>query len=273
VTTSTDAPVRRSRSRRAPDTVLAEAVDIARQAAEEVADRHRDVGDHLEVLAEGERLVSHLFDCLAPGYHGWRWSVTLARAPRSRVATVCEAVLLPGPEAMLAPEWVPWRERLLPGDLGPGDLLPAPPDDERLQPGYAETGEEEADRFAVWELGLGRPRVLSPEGRRSAAQRWYDGDHGPFTAYAQAAPARCSTCGFLTLLAGSLRQAFGVCANEMSPSDGAVVSLDHGCGAHSEAVIERARGIEPLVLDETGLEQVDVRPVGSGGADEDLGHS
>jgi hypothetical protein len=25
-----------------------------------------------------------------------------------------------------------------------------------------------------------------------------------------------------------------VCANEWSPSDGRVVSLDHGCGAHSE---------------------------------------
>lgn len=27
---------------------------------------------------------------------------------------------------------------------------------------------------------------------------------------------------------------FGVCANKWSPDDGRVVSLDHGCGEHSE---------------------------------------
>ena len=44
----------------------------------------------------------------------------------------------------------------------------------------------------------------------------------------------CSSDLFLTLLAGSLRTAFGVCTNEWSPDDGRVVSMDHGCGAHSE---------------------------------------
>ena len=33
----------------------------------------------------------------------------------------------------------------------------------------------------------------------------------------------------------ALRAVFGVCANAWSPSDGQVVSLDHGCGAHSES--------------------------------------
>lgn len=267
------APPRRTRSRRAPDRVLAEAVDLARRAAEEAAERPSEVGSHREVVVEGDYLVSHLFECLSPGYRGWFWSVTLARAPRFRTPTVCETVLLPGPDAILAPEWVPWRERLQPGDLGPGDMLPAPADDPRLEPGYAATSDEDADRFAFWELGLGRPRVLSAQGRRLAAQRWYDGDHGPFTPHAQAAPGRCSTCGFLVLLAGALRQAFGVCANEMSPSDGAVVSLDHGCGAHSEAVVEPAHGSEPLVLDETGIETLDVGPVGETAPEEDLGHS
>jgi hypothetical protein len=36
-------------------------------------------------------------------------------------------------------------------------------------------------------------------------------------------------------MAGALRAVFGVCANAWSPSDGQVVSLDHGCGAHSES--------------------------------------
>ena len=69
-----------------------------------------------------------------PAYAGWRWAVTVVRAPRSKVVTVSETVLLPGPGALLAPDWVPWQDRLRPGDLGVGDLLPAPPDDERLVP-------------------------------------------------------------------------------------------------------------------------------------------
>ena len=82
--------------------------------------------------AEGERIVTHLFDCTDPAYAGWRWAVTVVRAPRTKAVTVSETVLLPGHGALLAPDWVPWHERLRPGDLGVGDLLPAPPDDERL---------------------------------------------------------------------------------------------------------------------------------------------
>ena len=145
-------------------------------------------------------------------------------------------MLLPGADALLAPAWVPWSERLKPGDLGVGDLLPTRADDVRLQPGYASTGED-ADELALWELGLGRTRVLSPIGRDDAVDRWYSGDHGPTAPIAEAAPAACATCGFLTLMAGTLRQIFGVCTNEYSPSDGRVVSFDHGCGAHSEVAV------------------------------------
>ena len=75
------------------------------------------------------------------GYRGWRWAVTVARASRAKIVTLDEAVLLPGPDALLAPEWVPWSERLRPGDMGPGDLLPTDAEDLRLEPGYA--GEDE----------------------------------------------------------------------------------------------------------------------------------
>lgn len=216
------------------DAVLGSAVDLARAAAEEVAERPELVGEHLGVVVEGERLVSHRFATTAPGYRGWHWTVTLARVPRGRSATVCEVDLLPGDDAVLAPPWVPWSDRLRPGDLGPTDLLPYLPDDDRLEPGYTATGEEDADRLAIHELGLGRVRVLSPLGRSDASERWYRGSHGPTAASAIAAPAPCSTCGFLVLMAGSFRTAFGVCANEWSPDDGRVVSMDHGCGAHSE---------------------------------------
>ncbi len=116
-----------------PDETCAQAVDLARAAAEDMAGP-AGVGEHLAVTADGDRVVTHLFGSFEPAYQGWCWAVTVARASRSKHVTVSESLLLPGPEAILAPDWVPWRERLLPGDLGPGDLLPAAPDDARLVP-------------------------------------------------------------------------------------------------------------------------------------------
>ena len=99
--------------------------------------------------------------------------------PRGKVATVCETNLVPGEGALLSPEWLPYAERLAPGDLGPGDVLPYKEEDPYLEPGFEATGDEDVDQMATWELGLGRPRVLSAEGREAAAQRWYDGENGP----------------------------------------------------------------------------------------------
>jgi len=89
------------------------------------------------------------------------------------------------------------------------------------------------------ELYLGRVRTLSLEGRDMAAERWYDGDAGPGSPLAQAAPASCTSCGFLIRLAGPLSELFGVCANGNANDDGKVVSFDHGCGAHSEITLPR----------------------------------
>jgi hypothetical protein len=88
--------------------------------------------------------------------------------------------------------------------------------------------------------------VLSLEGRDLAAQRWYDGDRGPRVPLAQSAPGRCVTCGFLIRLSGPLATVFGVCANEFANDDGRVVSLDHGCGAHSEAQLRKKQLPPPL---------------------------
>jgi hypothetical protein len=278
----------------ATDAVLVGAVDVARAAAEETASPGQ-VGEHLGADAEGERLVTHRFACLDPAYQGWHWAVTVARVPRGRSVTVCDSVLLPGPAALLAKAWVPWSQRLAPGDLGVGDLLPTDADDDRLEPGYAAAGpdtrdgdadgiDDDTDRVALWELGLGRPRVLSPLGRDDAVDRWYSGDSGPTAPVAEAAPAQCATCGFVTPLAGSLRRVFGVCANAYSPSDGRVVSYDHGCGAHSElAVMPAPVDITPPLVDELGYDVVAVRPAdhppgsvddaADTGDTEELGHS
>ncbi len=93
--------------------------------------------------------------------------------------------------------------------------------------------------------------MLSRYGLHAAADRWEE-SYGPKSPMAQAAPANCMSCGFLVPLAGSLRQAFGVCANEYSPADGHVVSLAFGCGGHSEAaVMPRTPQPPPPVVDET----------------------
>ncbi len=208
------------------------AIELARHALEEVTDPIT-VGEYVVAAPDAERLVTHLFDCTLSGYRGWRWAVTLSRVPRGRTATVCEMALLPGEEALLAPAWVPWAERLEPGDISRSDRLPRKETDERLEPGWEATGED-ADAVALDELDLGRPRVLSAQGVASAAERWYGGDHGPDAEGVRKAHATCSTCGFFVPMAGALRAIFGVCANEWAADDGSVVSLDHGCGAHSE---------------------------------------
>ena len=217
------------------DATLRAASDVARAALDGIAEAGT-VGEHLEMVMDGERLATHYFACTSLGYRGWRWAVSVARVSRSKVATVCETNLVPGAGSVLSPQWLPYAERLAPGDVGAGDVLPYKADDPYLVAGFEASGEEDVDALAFFELGLGRPRVLSSEGREAAAERWYDGEHGPQAEVAQKAPARCSTCGYFVPMAGALRAVFGVCASEWSPSDGAVVSLDHGCGAHSENV-------------------------------------
>ena len=289
-----------------PDQACADAVDLARAAAEDDAGPGQ-VGPHVGIEVESDRVVTHQFACLNPAYVGWRWAVTVSRAARAKVVTVSESVLLPGPDSLLAPDWVPWTERVRPGDLKAGDLMPASSDDERLVPVVAITGEPgllDWDEDDAWRLGFEpgagpgdepgpsesgqsesgpsetvpgpaeeaaalpaspgstrarsrrkpaqsqaraqsvgvlRPtRVLSAVGRDEAAIRWHGGDQGPGSPLASAAPAHCLTCGFMVRLSGPLGRVFGACANEFAPDDGKVVSVDHGCGAHSDGEVRAA---------------------------------
>jgi len=240
------------------DPILGGAVDVARRVAREAAGAK--VGAHLGAEQETDFGVSHAFASNDPAYVGWRWVVTLSRADGTETVTVDDVVLLPGEGALLAPEWVPWSERVQPGDLAPGDLLPPVPDDLRLVPSYTEESAELAAE-TFWELGLGRPRTLSFEGRATTADRWYDGEHGPFTPMARQAPGQCLDCAFRVPLGGALSQVFGVCANAFAPDDGKVVALDHGCGAHSEVVVESPHdsGAGMVVEDEV-LELVSLGP-------------
>ncbi len=234
--------------------ILADAVDLARSALLDL--EPTGVGVHLGVRAEDECAATHCFEATLPGYHGWQWAVVVAAAPDTDRVTVSESALLPGPDALIAPEFVPWEQRIRPGDLAPGDLLAPPADDPRLVPGYTATGDPEIDEVA-YQVGLGRKQVLSLEGRAEAAQRWYE-EFGPDSDMAKAAPASCETCGFYVPLAGALRAAFGVCANAMG-ADGHVVHLGYGCGAHSETALPTGAG-SPLyeAYDDAAVEVVQV---------------
>ena len=116
-----------------PDAFLAAAVDVARAAIEGIAPAEQ-IGRHLAAKSEGDRLVTHLFESKLPGYGGWQWYAVLTRNSRSKVATVDELGLLPSDDSILAPEWIPWAERVRPGDEQGEDELTAaagvaPPED------------------------------------------------------------------------------------------------------------------------------------------------
>ena len=251
-----------------PDDVLTSAADLARAAVLEIAPADH-VGDHVGVTLEPDGLATHTFACLASGYRGWAWAVTVAVVPHGAAATVSEVLLLPGADAILAPSWTPWTERVRPGDLGPGDLYPTSPEDPRLEPGFGGGDAlEEADetsstaaplRPEQWELGLGRETVLSPYGRGVAADRWFDGDFGPDAPMAKAAPGQCRGCGFLLPIGGLIGQAFGLCANEFG-ADGRVVALGYGCGAHSSVREIEGTGVPvtDIAVDENVLDVLDL---------------
>jgi hypothetical protein len=262
VTTLATATARRVKA----DSALVAAVDTARAALLEDVDDAADVGEHLGAVAEGERVVTHLFACSRKGYVGWRWSVTVTRATRQKVVTVDEVALIPGEDAIVAPAWVPYRERIQPGDLSPGDLLPVSDEDPRLVPTYSfgddplDSDEKAQIRQVAQDLGLGRVRTLSVEGRELAAQRWYDGDGGPDSPLAQSAPHHCRSCGFLMRISGPLSETFGVCANGDANDDGRIVSTDHGCGAHSEVRLAKKHEPQPLpdpVFDTLTVDEVE----------------
>ncbi|MCH9641798.1 MAG: DUF3027 domain-containing protein [Actinomycetia bacterium] len=211
--------------------LLTGAVDEARAAIVEFSGEDT-VGDYLGAGFDGPAAATHRFLAELPGYRGWQWAVVVAACPGAARATISEVVLVPGPTALLAPDWVPWDQRVRPGDLGPGDLLAPPADDPRLVPGYLASGDPEIDEVAA-EIGLGRRRVLGLRGRTDAAQRWHDGENGPGSAMAKATRRTCRDCGFYVPVRGALGLMFGVCANEFA-SDGQVVDAEYGCGAHSD---------------------------------------
>ncbi|GBL28545.1 uncharacterized protein Mb0901 [Actinomycetota bacterium] len=165
-----------------------DAKNLAHSAIFEHAEKREHVGSFISAEFDDEnRVATYLFNANLVGYKGWRWCVTVAKVDADATPTVCDVVVLPGPDALLAPEWIPYRDRIQPGDVGVGDIVPSSLDDARLVPGQsALPHDEDLDTAMAVELGFGRARVMSIEGRDQAAKRWYDGDRGPQAPLAQA---------------------------------------------------------------------------------------
>lgn len=197
------------------------AVQVARAALEELGEG--GIGKHIGVAGMNKFVATHRFEAHVPGYPGWEWHAVLACAAGSRSVTVNEVALVPGGDALQAPEWVPYAERVRPGDLGPGDLMPPLPGDERL----------DADGS------------LSQAGLEDAKRRWRTGEWGPNSDMAAAAPLQCKTCAFMLPLLPN----FGVCANEYS-ADGRVVHATYGCGAHSKTKATEETPEAPSAFDD-----------------------
>jgi hypothetical protein len=84
---------------------------FAYNAAVEASSR-KDVGFFIDSIEEDEGVVTYLFEGKLKGYVGWRWSVSVFQGEGDVPATISEVLLVPGPESLLAPDWVPWSERL-----------------------------------------------------------------------------------------------------------------------------------------------------------------
>src|SRR6478736_6761342 len=128
-----------------PDAFLAAAVDAARTAVEGIAPAEQ-IGRHLGAKSEGDRLVTHLFESKLPGYGGWQWYAVLTRNSRSKVVTVDELGLLPSEDSILAPEWVPWAERVRPEDAQQDEAAEAPSGSEA--PSQASDADQQDDADA-----------------------------------------------------------------------------------------------------------------------------
>lgn len=198
----------------------AKALSVARHALEELGEG--GVGAHIGVRNVSETSATHRFVADVPGYNGWEWNVVVACASGSCWVTVSELALVPGQEALQAPDWVPYHQRVQPGDLGPNDFMPPRPDDPRL----TEDPEQAAYDF-------GTPKKLTKTGIQTASARWKGGAFGPSSEYAKKAVHNCGGCAFYFPLAEPVGNDFGVCVNEYS-ADGRVVHTTYGCGAHTD---------------------------------------
>ena len=217
------------------------------------------IGDHLEVVADADLIATHLFACTKPGYVGWRWAVNVTRVADSDVVTVNETVLL-GTGPSLSPS----------GSHGTSELPPVTLESEMCCrphlttfgyfpdiPASIRRHRDDDLRPVLWELGLGRVRVLSVEGRGKPPNVGRMATTVPNSPIAKAATDQCSTCGFLVVMNSPLGRAFRTVREQFSPSMARFVTRS-GAAPHGEAEPEPPPvSVVELVIDDLSPDTLD----------------
>jgi hypothetical protein len=86
-------------------------VEAARAALLETTSED-SVGEVLGLAEPSDGVTDVHFANTLPGYPGWSWSVSVSTLDGTEHPSVLELSLLPGDDSLVAPEWVPWSERL-----------------------------------------------------------------------------------------------------------------------------------------------------------------
>ncbi|WP_082454555.1 MULTISPECIES: DUF3027 domain-containing protein [unclassified Frigoribacterium] len=84
--------------------------ELARRALTEITP-DETIGAEADPVDDEPGVTSVRFATLLPGYPGWHWTVSVAHLDGEE-PSVLEAELMPGDGALLAPDWVPWADRL-----------------------------------------------------------------------------------------------------------------------------------------------------------------
>ena len=111
-----------------------------------------DLGSFIEAVQEDEIVTTYLWEANRPGYVGWRWSVSVAQLDPATEPTLTEVVLVPGPDSLVAPAWIPWSERLADYQALQAELAKQAQDE--AQEESQEEAEEEAELEVAEEEGL-----------------------------------------------------------------------------------------------------------------------
>ena len=160
----------------------AERETLAREALAEIT-AVGTYGDFLSETDEGEGVYTLLFAATMGGYPGWHWTVSVAELPDS-APTVLEAELLPGDGSLLAPDWVPWSDRLGVGedlealdDLDDVDLDDVDDVDD-LDEDHGDDPDDGIDFESAVELGEASDLLALPEDEQDEPEGQAD-DDGP----------------------------------------------------------------------------------------------
>ncbi|WIJ44940.1 DUF3027 domain-containing protein [Curtobacterium citreum] len=128
---------------------MVDVTELARKALLEVTPEST-VGQPVGTVDEGDGVVSVQFSNRMPGYPGWRWTVSVAQVEGDE-PTVLEVELLPGDGSLLAPEWVPWSERLAEYRAGHDDAEAESDEDDDESDEDDDESDEDDDEDADYE--------------------------------------------------------------------------------------------------------------------------